>query len=269
MVTGVGRTKEWEEVGRGCVGQGTKGGALCTQANLDLGVRDIFRGSITGVRCGNIRMDMVMTMKALRLNQYKCGFILFGLEKEIQGIRIELEEKPLVCGNFVTKEKVDGDRWLGDQFVGGDTLGMSVTAKIDERIGTAKAGCMEIAEIVRDIRGQAAGGFKSGIQRFEASILPKLMYTCSTWTDILEESVKRLEYFQLWFIRLLLKAGPGAPRPSLLSETGMMSIERRIWREKIVLVLHISRMDTKSLGRKVLEEQVMFAWPGLGSDNYN
>jgi hypothetical protein len=41
VVTGVGPT-DWAEVGES-VGQGTKGGAWVSQADLDIGVRDMFK----------------------------------------------------------------------------------------------------------------------------------------------------------------------------------------------------------------------------------
>ena len=98
-----------------------------------------------------------MKQKGLGLNHDKTAFTAYGSKKKIENMRREVEKNPIMCGDFVTKEKLM-DKWLGDLFVGGQTLGPSVTATIRERMGMARVGCMEILTIVQDLRGQAAGG---------------------------------------------------------------------------------------------------------------
>ena len=117
------------------IGQGTGGGALVSQINLDLGVVDMFWGSdeevryggarvlpamfqddimraadsIEATRAGNVKMASVMDSKQLT------GFILFGKDARVRQARKEIALSPIVCGNFITKEKV-ADKWLGDMF---------------------------------------------------------------------------------------------------------------------------------------------------------
>ena len=289
VVTGVGAT-ETAEVGE-CVGQGTKGGALGSQANLDMGVSVMFRGSedeakygsveiapvmfqddimravdsVDAARAGNVKMDVVMSQKSLQLNRDKSVCILFGPKKKVEEVRKELETRPLVCGSFVTKEKLS-DKWLGDMLVGGPGLGASVTATIEERLGKCKATCLEIVTIVEDLRAQVAGGFVSGLRLYEACVLPSLLNNSGTWTDIPDVLIKQLERFQNWFLRLMFRTGPGAPRPALRSETGMLSIEMRVWREKLVLGHHITHLDQDTLASQVWSEQVENEWPGLASE---
>ena len=43
-------------------------------------------------------------------------------------------------------------------------------------------------------------------------------------------------------------------------------MESRIWREKIMLVYHVSHLDEGSLAKEMLEEQVGNNWPGLASE---
>ena len=123
------------------IGQGTGGGALVSQVNLDHGVVDMFGGndaevryggvrvlpamfqddimraadSIEAARAGNIKMASVMYSKQLTLNQDKTGFILFGKEARTRQARKEIALSPIFCCDFITKEKV-ADKWLGDMF---------------------------------------------------------------------------------------------------------------------------------------------------------
>ena len=43
-------------------------------------------------------------------------------------------------------------------------------------------------------------------------------------------------------------------------------MESRIWREKIMLVYHVSHLDEGSLAKDMLYEQVANNWPGLASE---
>ena len=141
---------------------------------------------------------------------------------------------------------------------------MIVTIK--DRMGKSKAACLEIAAIVSDLRTQAIGGFTSGIKLFEACVVPGLLYNAGTWTDMPKEAVSTLEDFLLWFIRLLLRTGPGALKAGLRAETGMLSMELRIWREKLLLARHIVTLDSSSYAKQVWGQQVLNSWPGLAKE---
>ena len=64
----------------------------------------------------------------------------------------------------------------------------------------------------------------------------------------------------------MLQVGPGAHKPSLLWDMGILDMKLRIWIEKAMLVLHVRRLDEGSLARRVYEEQVSNQWPGLGQE---
>ena len=287
FITGV---TDIAEVGE-CIGQGTKGGALVSQANLDVGVRDQFQGSedeakygavecgpvvfqddlarasgsVASARAGSIRMNMVMCQKGLRLNEEKTGFLIYGSKNQMEEVRSEVEKRPIICGSFEVKEKVQ-EKWLGDYFVGGGNLGDSVMITIKERMGKCKAACMEIISIVKDLRSEVIGGFSSGLKLFEACVVPGLLYNAGTWTDIPKAAVDKLEDFMLWYIRMLFQTGPGALKVGLRAETGMLSMEFRIWREKVTLGLPLSHLPLEALGRQVWDEQVFHGWPGLAKE---
>ena len=64
-------------------------------------------------------------------------------------------------------------------------------------------------------------------------------------------------------MRLLWGTGPGAPKVALRADTGTRSMESRIWREKIMLIYHISHLEDGDLAKEMMNEQVSNNWPGL------
>ena len=286
--TGVGYS-EWSQEGP-MIGQGTGGGALVSQVNLDHGVVDMFTGSeqeirygrvrilpamfqddimraadsVEAARAGNVMMDSVMNSKQLSLNQDKTGFILFGKESLARRVREEVAVSPIYCGDFITKEKVS-DKWLGDMFHQGG-LAESVIATIKEREPKVKAACYEAAAIVEDWRSQCVGGFCSATDLFEKAILPSLMYNADTWVQIPKVAEEMLENVQLFFVRLILRVPPGSPKIALRSETGLMSMRLRVWKAKCMLVHHLKGLDTSTLANMVYLEQRKNQWPGLAAE---
>ena len=94
---------------------------------------------------------------------------------------------------------------------------------------------------------------------WESCAIPSLLYNCSTWVEIGKEEIKALNAIQDYYLRLLWGTGPGAPKEALRADTATRSMESRTWREKIMLVYHISHMEDKEM----MEEQVTNKWPGL------
>ena len=47
------------------------------------------------------------------------------------------------------------------------------------------------------------------------------------------------------------------------ADTGTRSMESRIWREKIMLIYHISHLEDGALAKEMMDEQVDNNWPGL------
>ena len=105
-----------------------------------------------------------------------------------------------MCGNIVTKEK-DKDKYPGDVLAG--SLRMSVLATIQDREPKVKAAMIETKHLVEDFRAQAIGGLVTGLDMWEAAILPTLLYNCSTWVEMGKEAVEELEELQLTYLRWL------------------------------------------------------------------
>ena len=96
-----------------------------------------------------------------------------------------------------------------------------------------------------------------------------LLYNCSTWVEMGKEEVKALEDMQDYFLRLLWGAGPGTPRVALRADTATRSMSSRVWRQKIMLVFHISHLEEGDLARDMMNEQVRHGWPGLTKEVSN
>ena len=50
------------------------------------------------------------------------------------------------------------------------------------------------------------------------------------------------------------------------ADTGTRSMESRVWRQKILLVFHMARLEKGDLARKMLAEQQQHSWPGLAQE---
>ena len=154
------------------------------------------------------------------------------------------------------------DKWLGD-YLHSDGLPESVTETIRQREGKVKGAALEIAEIVDDCRARTVGGFTTGLFLWESCCIPSLLYNAGSWLNMSKEAEKRLDTLQSWYLRILLHQGPGAPSSAMLWEFSVLSMGRRVWREKLALGLHISRLGEDTLANKMWLEQELYRWPGL------
>jgi len=273
------------------VGQGTIGGALVSQAVLDDGVQehfepggqgelrygdvlmapvlfqdDILHGvpDLEAAREGNRKMNLMVKQRALKWNSKKTLCIMIGTKNQKKTFSKNIKEIPLMCGETEMKE-AQTDKWLGQQ-ISAKGLSDSVLKTIEAKEGKIKAACLEIAAVVEDWRSQVVGGMESALTMWEACCVPSLLYGAGTWVEITPAAERRLEALQNWFVRLILRVGPGCPKASLRWETGLMSMALRVWLEKVLMVRHLRGLDADSLARRVYEEQREKAWPGLAKE---
>jgi hypothetical protein len=275
------------------VGQGTIGGALVSQAVLDDGIMEHFEpggrdelnygsvpmapamfqddlihlsGGTREARAASSKVAAVLAQRNLRLNEDKSVSMVIGSRKQKESIRAELEARPLMCGQVVMT-LVEEDKWLGQQLSGGG-LGQSVAATVAAREGRVRGACLEIADIVEDWRAEAVGGMETALMLWEACCVPSLLHGAGTWVEISTATEKKLNALQHWFVRLMLRVGPGAPTASLCWDTGLMDMGLRIWKEKLLLVLSIRSLGEETLARKIYEEQKARLWPGLAKETH-
>lgn len=169
-----------------------------------------------------------------------------------------------MCGEFETKLK-GKFKWLG-QILSEGGLSESVAETVAAREGKIRGACLEIMAIVNDWRSRIEGGMETALLLWEACCIPSLLHGAGTWMDISAASIKKLNQIQCWFLRLALQVGPGAARVSLLWDTACWDFQLRIYWEKILMVLHIRKLDKGSLAQLIYEEQKKKQWPGLSRE---
>jgi hypothetical protein len=215
-------------------------------------------------REANRKVNTMVKERALGLNSKKSVCIILGSKKQKKEISEELKENPLMCGKIETKE-TDSDKWLG-QYLSAGGLADSVVKTIDAKESKTRGACLEIANILEDWRARAVGGIDSALLLWEACCIPSILSGAGTWMEMSPAAVRRLEALQHWFIRLILRVGPGCPVASLRWETGLLSMELRVWIEKLMLVRHVRSLGEGTLARAVYEEQKRNGWPGLAKE---
>ena len=214
---------------------------------------DILRlgDSISSVKAGNMKVSNVMNQKRLTLNADKTCFIMIGKEVPKNRARLLIERSPIVCGDFIVKEKAQ-DKYLGDVLHEGGCAA-SVLATVKDREGKVKAAMLEAAAIVDDYRSQCIGGFMVALDLWELAILPTLLNNCGTWTDMDKETEDRLEELQLFYVRLILRVPVSTPKVALRSENGLLSMKHRVEKDKLMLIHHIKNLSERTLARQVYE----------------
>ena len=125
-----------------------------------------------------------------------------------------------------------------------------------------------VAAAFRD-SAQVVGSIDSALLMWEACCVPSLLAGAGTWVGISPAAERKLESLQHWFLRLMLRVGPGCPVASLRWETGMLSMQMRIWVEKVMMVRHLRGLEEGSLARLVYDEQKEQGWPGLAKETSN
>ena len=112
-------------------------------------------------REANKRVDILMKQRGLSLNKDKSVCLILGSKKQKQDISRELENQPLVCGDFETKEKQQ-EKWLG-QILSAAGLADCVSQTVAAKEGKIRGACLEIAVIVNDWRADVVGGFDTAL----------------------------------------------------------------------------------------------------------
>ena len=142
----------------------------------------------------------------------------------------------------------------------------SVAKTVATKEGKIKGACLEIAIIVNDWRAKAVGGMETALMLWEACCIPSMLHGAGTWVEINTATENKLNALQHWFVRLALRLGQGSPVAGLLWDTSLLDMSLRIWREKIMMVIHLRSLDKTTLARRIYEEQKVNGWPGLAKE---
>ena len=218
------------------------------------------------LQAGNDRMEAMGETKLLDFNLAKSCYLPIGKKKLFEKHQGHLQSRPItLCGEpmpCVSEAKLLGD-WLS-----GDGLSQSVATTVKKRKGLALASIYEIRAVVEDCRSNAIGGLKTGIDLWEAAVLPMLLYNAETWMSISKSTLDELEDVQKRFYRCLMCVGleSGCPIPSLYLETGGILMSNRILLRKLLFLHHLATLPETSLAREVYDLQNQLNLPGLVSE---
>ena len=283
--TSVGMTEPFET--GPSVSQGSIGGGLISTINLDYSINRFFLESCNEIfyhdikmlpliyqddlgkfsssrldaQAGNDRIEACMETKLLDLHQGKSCYILVGNKEETKCIKSELDICPLTLYGMKMKEK-PYEKYLGD-FIHSGGVSKSVETTVNERHGKTILAIKEIRAIVEDCRSNSIGGLKVGLDIWESAYIPSLLNNSSTWMEIDDQTLNKLEEMQNTLYRSLLSVPHTTPKASLTWEVGGMMMKFRIMMSKLILVNHIMNLEDSSLAKQILNTQIAQDLPGL------
>ena len=273
-----------------CVGQGSAGGALNSQFNLDRGIQAYFSGSSDEyyygrVRCqgvifqddtgrvssslqqaqsGNTKLNAVFKDKGLQAHPDKSCFIVCGSKEYKKKIKEELILTPLSVGEFIMKQEVMV-KYLG-MILHEDGVQASIRATVEDRIGKIRGATFEIRALIEDFRMAALGGLMGAWILWKKALIPSLLAGCCNWVGIDQKTVDQLDEIQNLHIRVQNKTSQKCPKVLLRAETSMLGMKHRVWKEKIMFIIQLRKLREESLAREILGEQRNNDWPGLAQE---
>ena len=115
---------------------------------------------------------------------------------------------------------------------------------------------------------QVVGGTMGALDMFESCIISSLLNNAVVWVGITVEQEKRLDGYQLEYLRARLHLPVSTPKACLLAATSRTRMKWRVWEQKLLLILAIRQQDDDDvvLAKQVLEEQVELGLPGLAQE---
>ena len=103
----------------------------------------------------------------------------------------------------------------------------------------------------------------TGIEIWETAVIPYLLNNSETWDNIPPKALEILDDLQNQFLQNLLATPRTCPTPSLMWETGTISMGNKIIKKKLLFYHHLSHLPEESLAKEVAQIQSNLALPGL------
>ena len=257
------------------VSQGSIGGGLISAINLDYSINRFFYNSSNEMfyhdvrlqpliyqddlgkfsasrmdaQAGNDKIEVCTETKLLDLHKDKSCYILIGDEKITKDISNELKLIPLTLYGEAMKVKVS-EKYLGD-FIHGGGVAKSAEVTVVERCGRMFSTNNELRAIVEDCRSTTLGGLKVGLDIWETAYIPSLLNNCSTWMEIQDSTIEKLEDLQYSIYRSLLNVPFTTPKAALIWEVGGVKMKYRIIMQKLIFMNHILHLDKNTLAKQI------------------
>ena len=103
-------------------------------------------------------------------------------------------------------------------------------------------------------------------QEQERALLPSLLSGSCNWTGVKKQTEEDCDELIYLFWRAMFKIPDGTPKIGLIAETSTLRTKWRIWKEKLMLVRRLQKMESSVLARQVYERQLQLGLPGLARE---
>ena len=91
----------------------------------------------------------------------------------------------------------------------------------------------------------------------ELAIAPSLLHNSDTWVAVNKHSLDMLDNVQNFFLRNLLAVPDSTPTYTMYWDTGMLTMENRIRKSKVLFLHHLVGLDEQSLAKQIFMRQKM------------
>ena len=119
---------------------------------------------------------------------------------------------------------------------------------------------------MEDCRSTSLGGLRIGLDIWESAYIPSLMSNSSTWMEIKDSTIEKLEEVQNSLYRNLLNVPHTTPKASLIWEVGGLKMKYRIMMNKLIFMNHIIHLGENTLAKQIQMAQELHSSPGLTSE---
>ena len=152
----------------------------------------------------------------------------------------ELRNNPLkICGKDMLVK--DSAKYLGDQLSVNQS--QSIFSTIKSWLGVASQSIYEIRSVVDDRRADAIGRLTVAFDLWEMAVIPCLLHSSETWTNITRKSIKLLNKIQASYLRLVLAVGQGCPIITMYSETATLLMSNLDHSREVVIYVPHSKLS--------------------------
>ena len=143
---------------------------------------------------------------------------------------------------------------MGD-FIHCGGVAKSAEETVIQRVGKMFSASNEIKSIVEDCRSTTLGGLKVGLDIWETAYVPSILNNCSTWMEIQQPIIDKLEDLQYSLYRSLLNVPFTTPKAALIWEVGGVKMIYRIMMSKLIFMNHILHLEDNSLAKQIQAAQ--------------
>ena len=222
--------------------------------------------SVEDTIAGNMRLDLVIKEMCLQIHKSKSCYLVVGSNSYKERIQEEIKKEAIMIGKQELKQE-KCVTYLGEE-IDENGLEASIDATITARQGKVRGSIHALAALWGDYRMQVVGGTLGALDMFESCIISSLLNNAAVWVGITVEQEKRLDGYQLEYLRALLHLPVSTPKACLLAATGRTRMKWRVWEQKLLLILAIRQQDDDDvvLAKQVLDEQVELGLPGLAQE---